>query len=63
MENVWAIMKANLGNHKPSSTRELIRIIKKEWKALDPIFAKNLVISMQNCISLLFSNEGDHLLY
>jgi len=30
MENVWAILKANVSNYKPSSTKELIRIIKKE---------------------------------
>ena len=63
MENVWSVLKANVGNHKPTSAKDLIRVIKKEWKALDPIFAKNLVISMQNCISLLLANEGDHFLY
>ena len=63
MENVWSVLKANVGNHKPTSAKDLIRVIKKEWKALDSIFAKNLVISMQNRISLLLSNEGDHLVY
>ena len=63
MENVWAVMKANVGNNKPSSIRELIRIIKKEWQALDPIFAKNLTISMQNITPLLLANKGDPLLY
>jgi transposase len=63
MENVWAVLKANVSNHKPTSTKELIRIIKKEWKKLDKTFAENLVLSMKNRISLVLSNKGDHILY
>ena len=63
MENVWAVLKANVGNYKPSSIKELTRIIKKEWKKLDKIFAENLVSSMKNRISLVISNKGDHILY
>ena len=63
MENVWAILKANISNYKPTSTKHLIRIIKREWKKLDGVFAENLVISMKNCVSLLLSNNGDHILY
>src|SRR5579871_3390565 len=63
MENVWAVLKANVSNYKPRSTQHLIKIIKKEWKKLDGVFAKNLVLSMKNRISLILSNEGDHILY
>ena len=63
MENVWAILKANVNNHKPNSVKELIKIIQKEWKKFDNIFAQNLVISMKNHVSLLLSNKGDHILY
>jgi transposase len=63
IENVWAILKANISNYKPRSIKDLIRIIKKEWKALDNVLAKNLVISMKNRISLLLCNDGDHILY
>ena len=63
MENIWAVLKANVSNYKPSSTKKLIRIIKKEWKVLDNIFAKNLVVSMKNRISLIISNKGDHILF
>ena len=63
MENVWAILKANISNHKPTSTKELIRIIKKEWEKLDKIFVENLVSSMKNRISLVISNKGDYILY
>ncbi|HWY33658.1 MAG TPA: transposase [Nitrosopumilaceae archaeon] len=63
MENVWAVLKANVSNHKPTSTKELIRIIQKEWKKLDKTFAENLVLSMKNRISLVLSNKGDHILY
>ena len=63
MENVWSVLKANVGNHKPNSVKELIQVINKEWKALDKMFAQNLVISMKNHVSLLLSNKGDHILY
>ena len=46
MENVWAVLKANVGNYKPTSVKDLIKIIKKEWKKLDGVFAENLVLSM-----------------
>ena len=63
MENVWAVLKANISNYKPSLTKELIKIIKKEWKKLDNIFAKNLVTSMKNRISCILNSEGDHIQY
>ena len=63
MENVWAVLKANVSNHKPTSTKDLIRVIKKEWKVLDNIFAKNLIVSMKNHVFLILANEGDHILY
>ena len=63
MENVWAVLKANISDYKPSSTKELIRIIKKEWKKLDKIFAENLVNSMKRRISDVIYNKGDHIYY
>ena len=63
MENVWAVLKANISNYKLRSTQHLIKIIKKEWKKLDGVFAKNLVLSIKNRISLILSNEGDYILY
>ena len=50
MKNIWAVLKANISNYKLSSTKELIRIIKKEWEKLDKVFAKNLVVSMKKRI-------------
>ena len=63
MENVWAVLKANISNYKPTSVKHLIKIIKKEWKSLDNVFAKNLIVSMKNRIALLLSNNGDHIYY
>ena len=63
MENVWAVLKANISNHKPTSSKDLISVIQKEWKALDNIFAKNLILSMKNRIFLILANKGDHILY
>ena len=63
MKNVWAILKANVADHKVTSVKELISVIKKEWKKLDSSITKNLIISMKNRISLLLSNKGDHILY
>ena len=63
MENVWAALKANVSNHKPTSVTDLIRIIKIEWKKLDKSFAKNLVISIKNRISYILYNKGDDILF
>jgi len=63
IENVWAVLKVNVSNYKPTSTMHLIKIIKKEWKKLDGVFAENLLLSMKNRISLIVNNEGDHILY
>jgi transposase len=63
IENVWSVLKANISNYQPTSTKELMKIIQKEWKKLDKTFAENLVTSMKNRISHILSNKGDHILY
>ena len=63
MENLWAVLKVNISNYKPTSTKHLIKIIKKEWKKLDGVFTENLVLSMKNRISLIINNESDQILY
>ena len=57
------MLKVNVSNYKPTSAKELINLIKKEWKKLDIVFAQNLVTSMKNHISLVLTNKGDHILY
>ncbi len=42
MENVWAVLKANVSNYRPISVKHSIQVIKKEWKGLDSIFAKKV---------------------
>ena len=63
MENIWAVLKANVSDYKSSSIKELIRIIKKKWKKLNKRFAENLVNSMKKRISDVISNKGDHILF
>src|SRR5579871_4072660 len=63
MENVWAVLKANVSNYKPTSVKYLIKIIKREWKKFDRVFVENLVLLMKNRISLIINNEGNHILY
>ena len=41
IENVWSVLKINVNKYKPNSVKELINVIKKEWKKLDSSFAKN----------------------
>ena len=43
MKNIQVVFKANINNYKPSSIKELIKIIKKEQKKLDKIFTENLI--------------------
>ena len=47
MENIQAVFKANIGNHKLILTKEFIKIIKKEQKELNKIFTENLVGSIK----------------
>ena len=61
IENVWAVL--NVSDYKPTSIKDLIKIIKKEWRKLDRVFAENLVLSMKNRISLIINNKDDHILY
>ena len=63
IENVWSVLKVNVSNYKPSSIKDLKRIIKKEWNALDKTLAENLVLSIKNRISDVISNKGDYTLY
>ena len=63
MENVWVVLKTNISNHKLILRKGLIKIIKKEWKVLDNVFVKNLVISIKNRISLIVSNKDDYILF
>ena len=41
MENVWTVLKANVSNYKPTSVKELIRVIKKNGKLLIQPLQKN----------------------
>ena len=51
MENIWAVLKANISNYKPSSTKELIRIIKKEWEELDKVQS---ILKLSGTVKIIF---------
>jgi len=46
IENVWAVLKANVKKHRPSTVQQLTRAIYKEWKELTEEYAQALVSSM-----------------
>ena len=50
MENVQVILKVNISNYKLISTKDFIKINKKEQRKLDRIFAENLVLSIKNIV-------------
>ena len=50
IENVWAILKANVYSRMPKTVARLKRYIKEGWKKLSPDFATRLVESMPSRI-------------
>ena len=63
IENVWAILKANVYNRLPKTVVRLKRYIKEEWKKLSPYFAARLVKSMPSRIKKLIKADGDCIMY
>ena len=63
MKNAQSVLKVNIGNYKPSLTKELKRIIMKEQKKFDKIFAENLVSSMKKRICDVIFNKSDHIVF
>ena len=60
IENVWAILKANVASHEPKSKKSLIRWMRYEWKRLPRDYAIHLINSMDERVNTLIQCKGDN---
>ena len=63
IENVWSIMKINIGKKKIRTVKSLRQELKKEWMNLPREFAENLVKSMERRVEALIQANGDFTMY
>ena len=60
IEHVWAILKANVANHRPNSKKSLIKWIRREWKRLPSSYAEHLIQTMDRGVNTLIRANGDN---
>jgi transposase len=63
IENVWAVLKANVAKHHCTNLVQLLSAIKKEWKLLSPSLSEKIVESMKRRVQCLIDTNGDHTIY
>ena len=63
IEHVWKILKSNVASHHPTSLKQLIRFIRKEWENLPSNLAAKLVENIPRRLNSLIGNKGDYTLY
>jgi transposase len=63
IENVWKLLKMNLGRKNLRTYKSLVSAIKKEWKVFPMDLATSLVRSMKNRISDVIASKGDFIMY
>ncbi|CAF3466931.1 unnamed protein product [Rotaria sp. Silwood2] len=63
IENVWALMKLKINKQPPTSMKNFMARIRKEWKNLSVHFAAKLVNCMEHRIELLIERNGDYINY
>ena len=63
IENLWAILKANIKKRLPKALEELKDIIMKEWDNLNDDYVRNLCFSIHNRIEMCIKNKGARIDY
>jgi transposase len=63
VENVWGLLKIKVADRRPTTTEELIRTIKEEWRRLPQELAANLMTGMSRRIDCLIDAKGDYTMY
>lgn len=63
IENVWRVMKINIGKKNIRTAEHLRRELKTEWGRLPSGLAENLVKSMERRVTSLIEVKGDYTLY
>jgi len=63
IENLWAILKANIKKRLPKTLEELKDIIMEEWDNLNDDYVRNLCFSIHNRIEMCIKNKGARIDY
>lgn len=63
IENVWHILKSNVGYRRPANLKQLKRVVKQEWAKLPSHLCERLADSMPSRIEQLRQANGDYILY
>lgn len=63
IENLWKILKNKVGLHKPSSKKDLERIIFEEWEKISEDVCSTLVATMPKRIRSVIKAKGGHTKY
>ncbi len=59
IENVWALIKGILGNHRFASLDEMKNKIREIWNNLSPEYCSNLINSMPSRVQEVIKAKGD----
>ena len=60
IENLWHVLKVEVGKRKPKNLKELKKCIKEEWNKIDVDVCKKLVKNMNSrCNKLLRVKDGN----
>ena len=60
IENLWHVLKVEVGKRKPKNLKELKKCIKEEWNKIDVDVYKKLVKSMNSRCNELLRAGGEH---
>ncbi|CAF4606659.1 unnamed protein product [Rotaria sp. Silwood2] len=63
VENLWSLLKIKVAEKRPTTVKELIRAIEKEWNDLPQELASNLIDSMKRRVDSLIEANGDYTMY
>ncbi|CAF4751963.1 unnamed protein product [Rotaria sp. Silwood2] len=63
VENLWSLLKIKVAEQRPTTVKELIRAIEKEWNDLPQELASNLIDSMKRRVDSLIEANGDYTIY
>ena len=63
IENVWNVMKINVGKKRIRTAKGLREELKSEWYNFSKNLAENLVKSMEQRVQSLIHMNGDYTLY
>jgi transposase len=63
IENAWHVLKLKVAERKPTTLKQLVRTVKKEWASLTTEYAAKLVSSMPRRVQALIDAGGDYTMF